>query len=95
MSQAAEQVERIQSKIQQLLKEQHSLQKLNHDLKRELHELRKGNQEQLETIDELQQQLAVLKAAKSELSEDEKKAFEKRLGQYIKEIDRCITMLSE
>ena len=95
MSQAAEQVERIQSKIQQLLKEQHSLQKLNHDLKRELHELRKGSQEQLATIDELQQQLAVLKAAKSELSEDEKKAFEKRLGQYIKEIDRCITMLSE
>ena len=75
--------------------EQHSLQQLNHDLKRKLHEVKKENQEQLETIDELQQQLAVLKAAKSELSEDEKKAFEKRLGQYIKEIDRCITILSE
>ena len=95
MSEAAEQIERIQTKIQQLLKEQHSLQQLNHDLKRKLHELKKENQEQLETIDELQQQLAVLKAAKSELSEDEKKAFEKRLGQYIKEIDRCITILSE
>ena len=95
MSQAAEQVERIQGKIQQLLKEQHSLQKLNHDLRREVYDLKKERQEQLETMDELQQQLAVLKAAKSELSEDEKKAFEKRLGQYIKEIDRCITMLSE
>jgi chromosome segregation ATPase len=95
MSEAAEQIERIQTKIQQLLKEQHSLQQLNHDLKRKMHELKKESQEQLETIDELQQQLAVLKAAKSELSEDEKKAFEKRLGQYIKEIDRCITILSE
>ena len=95
MSEAAEQIERIQTKIQQLLKEQHSLQQLNHDLKRKLHEVKKENQKQLETIDELQQQLAVLKAAKSELSEDEKKAFEKRLGQYIKEIDRCITILSE
>ncbi len=95
MSQAAEQIERIQTKIQQLLKEQHSLQKLNHDLKRELHAVKKEREEQLETIDELQQQLVVLKAAKSELSEDEKKAFEKRLGQYIKEIDRCITILSE
>jgi len=95
MSEAAEQIERIQTKIQQLLKEQHSLQQLNHDLKRKLHEVKKENQEQLETIDELQQQLAVLKAAKSELSEDEKKAFEKRLGQYIKEIDRCITILSD
>ena len=95
MSEAAEQIERIQTKIQQLLKEQHSLQQLNHDLKRKLHELKKESQEQLETIDELQQQLAVLKAAKSELSEDEKKAFEKRLTDYIREVDRCIVMLSE
>ena len=57
--------------------------------------LKKQREQHLESIDELQQQLAVLKAAKSELSEEEKKAFEKRLGQYIREIDRCITVLSE
>jgi hypothetical protein len=29
------------------------------------------------------------------MSEDEKRALEKRLGQYIREIDRCIAMLGE
>jgi hypothetical protein len=45
--------------------------------------------------DELQQQLAVLKAAKSQELSGRKKAFEKRLGQYIKEIDHQQSMLSE
>jgi chromosome segregation ATPase len=95
MQQADEQIQRIRQKIQMLLKQQASLQKTNHELRQEVNGLRKEKEQYLISIDELQQQLAVLKAAKSELSADEKKAFEKRLGQYIKEIDRCITTLSE
>jgi uncharacterized coiled-coil DUF342 family protein len=95
MLQADQQIERIHQKIQQLLKQQESLQKLNTTLRQEVTGLRKQKDQHLESIDELQQQLTILKAAKSELSEEERKAFEKRLGQYIKEIDRCITMLSE
>ena len=92
---ADQQIERIQQKIQQILKQQENLQKLNRELRQEVSVLKKEKEQYLESINELQQQLTVLKAAKSELSEDEKKAFEKRLGQYIKEIDRCITTLSE
>ena len=95
MLQADQQIERIYQKIQQLLKEQERLKKLNTELKQEVNWLKKQRDEQLESIDELHQQLTILKAAKSELSEEEKKAFEKRLGQYIREIDRCITHLSE
>ncbi|HYJ38842.1 MAG TPA: hypothetical protein VEV87_09510 [Chitinophagaceae bacterium] len=95
MQQTDEQVHRIHQKIQQLLKQQASLQKTNLELKQEVNGLRTERKEFLVSLDEMQQQLAVLKAAKSQLSEDEKKAFEKRLGQYIKEIDRCITILSE
>jgi len=95
MQQTDEQVHRIHQKIQQLLKRQASLQKTNLELKQEVNGLRTERKEFLVSLDEMQQQLAVLKAAKSQLSEDEKKAFEKRLGQYIKEIDRCITILSE
>ena len=29
------------------------------------------------------------------MDEDEKKQFEKRINTYLKEIDRCITMLSQ
>jgi len=95
MEQADLQIQRIHQKVQQLLKQQETLRKLNQELKQELNGLKKQREQYLEYLDELQQQLAILKAAKSQLSEDEKKAFEKRLGQYIKEIDRCITMLSE
>jgi len=95
MQQAQEQLERIQQKIQQLLKQQRALQKINHQLRDEVNALRKVKNQHVESMDDLQQQLIVLKAAKSELSDDEKKAFEKRLGQYIREIDRCISMLSE
>lgn len=95
MLQADKQIERIHQKVQQLLKQQESLQKLNTELKQEVTGLKKQRDQHLDSIDELQQQLTILKAAKSELSEEEKKAFEKRLGQYIREIDRCITVLSE
>jgi len=95
MEQVPQQLERIQLKIQQLLKHHRALQKINQQLREEIDALKNQRDQQLESIDELRQQLIILKAAKSELSVDEKKAFEKRLGQYIKEIDRCITMLSE
>jgi len=95
MPQADQQIERIHQKIQHLLKQQENLHRLNKQLTEEVSRLKKQKEQHLESIDELQQQLAVLKAAKSELTEDEKKAFEKRLGQYIREIDRCITVLSE
>ena len=95
MQQADQQIERINQKIQQLLKQQKTLIQLNQELVRQVNELKKQKEHHLQSIEELQEQLIVLKAAKSELSEDEKKAFEKRLGQYVKEIDRCITMLSE
>jgi archaellum component FlaC len=95
MQQAEQQIERIQQKVQHLLKQLKMLEMLNRQLMTELKELKKQRDHQFESMDDIQQQLSVLKAAKSQLSDEEKKAFEKRLGQYIKEIDRCITMLSD
>ena len=95
MFQAQEQIERVQQKIQRLLKQHRSLQKMNEQLRQELNILKRQRDLQMESMEELQQQLIVLKATKSELSDDEKKTFEKRLGQYIREIDRCISMLNE
>ena len=46
-------------------------------------------------LDQLQQQVEILKVTKATMSEGEKRALEKRLGQYIREIDRCIAMLGE
>ena len=46
-------------------------------------------------LEQLQQQVEIVKATSAAMSEGEKRALEKRLGQYIREIDRCIAMLGE
>ena len=46
-------------------------------------------------MEELQQQVAVLKLAAGEMSDKDKKTFERKLNQYIKEIDKAIAYLSE
>lgn len=88
-------LERIQQKIQRLLKEYNSSLTEKKELEKKVEELRNQKEQQAVLIDELQQKLQLLKAAKSELSDDEKKAFEKKLTEYIREVDRCIVMLSE
>ncbi len=93
--QAEQQIQRIHQKLQQLLKQQLALQKHNRDLTQQLMDLKRERSQYQGIIDELQQQLEILKAAKSELTADEKKAFDKRLSQFIKEIDRCMTILGE
>jgi site-specific recombinase len=95
MAELEEQLQRINEKLQQLLKQYLFLQKENDKLKKELSQLQNHQKSQTIHIEQLHQQTEILKLAKSEMGADEKKAFEKRLNQYIKEIDRCITMLNE
>ena len=95
MQQTDQHLERIQQKIQRLLKAYNLLLSEKKDLQKKVEDLKNQKDQQSVLIDELQQKLELLKAAKSELSADEKKAFEKRLTEYIREVDRCIVMLSE
>ena len=45
--------------------------------------------------DKFRQQTEVLKLSGSDMDEKEKKDLEKRLNQYVREIDRCIALLNE
>ncbi len=90
-----EQVNRIQDKLLLLLKQRDLLLKENTKLKEELRRLLQRESEREGRLGQLQQQVEVLKATKADMNEEEKKALEKRLGQYIREIDRCIAMLGE
>ncbi len=90
-----QQVQRVNEKLQQLLKQYQLLQKENEVLKRELKETRQVNIEKGNQLDELEQKVAILKTATNNLSDIDKRQLEKRLNGYIKEIDRCIVMLSE
>jgi hypothetical protein len=95
MNELEVQVKRINEKLQLLLRRHDALLKENEKLKKENRENRDFREDHSAKLEQLQQQVDILKASKGEMDEGEKKAFEKRLGQYIREIDRCIALLGE
>ena len=88
-----EHLKRIQDKVQQLLKQHIFLQKENQSLKVELDKIKKEASQFRENSETLKQQVEILKYSNGDMSDEDKKQFEKRINSYIKEIDRCITML--
>lgn len=89
------QVKRIQEKLQQLLRQRDLLLKENGKLREEIQQLRQEETRHTERLEQLQQQVEIVRSTKEAMSEGEKRALEKRLGQYIREIDRCIALLAE
>jgi cell shape-determining protein MreC len=90
-----QQLKRINEKLQHFLKQYQLLQKENEKLKQEIGEKTIHQKVLSVQSDKLQQQIEILKVSKGEMNSVERKAFEKRLNQYIKEIDRCISLLNE
>ena len=95
MSNTEQHLKRIQDKLQQLLKQYTTVQKENNKLKEQLVSANQKTTAQQKNMDELKQQVSILKLNAGEMSETDKKDFEKRINSYVKEIDRCIALLSE
>jgi uncharacterized protein YlxW (UPF0749 family) len=95
MENLQEHIVRIYSKLQQLSKQYASVKKENELLTIALKKSQKENETNQEKVIELQQQILILKSASEKMNETDKKAFEKNINQYIKEIDKCIALLSE
>ena len=95
MAETEVQLKRIQAKLQQLVKEYTLMQRENGQLKADLQEVKKQFVGQREDMDNLKQQVEVLKYTHGELSGHDKKEFERKINSYLKEIDRCITLLSQ
>lgn len=90
-----DQLKRVNEKLQLLLKQYASLQKENAQLRSELeNEKGQANQQQA-VIENLRQQVGILRVSTGSWDEKDKKEFEKRINSYIKEIDRCIALLGE
>ena len=85
----------VSDKLQQLLKQYNRLQKENERLREELQQAKNSESASLQKTEELQQQITILQMASGELNENDKKEFEKRINQYIREIDKCISFLSQ
>jgi chromosome segregation ATPase len=88
-------IQRISEKMQQLLRQYQLQQKENERLKKELQQVKELESARARQLEELEQKVAVLKTATNNMSDADKKDLEKRLNHYLKEIDRCIEMLSE
>lgn len=95
MSDLETQLKRIQDKLQQVLKQHAALQKENLRMREELDKKDRQSAANQQNIEELKQQVEVLKITSGDWDENDKKEFEKRINSYLKEIDRCIALLSE
>ena len=89
-----EQIHSINTKLQQLLKKYAALRKENAILTEELKEKKMNEKRFLDKIDSLEMQTGLLKASSGKMDEKEKHDFEKRINQYIKDLEKCIAMLN-
>jgi len=85
----------INEKLQQLLRQHARLKRENEQLKELLQQQKQQQDLSLQLIEQLEQQISILKFAAGEMSETDKKEFEKKINQYIKEIDKCIAFLGQ
>lgn len=95
MNTTEQHLRRIQDKLQLLLKQHTAVSKENTRLKNELEKVRQQTSQHQQTIEELRQQLNIMRVGAGNMNDADKKEFEKRINGYLKEIDRCIAMLSE
>lgn len=85
----------LNDKLQSLIKQYGRLQKENDKLREELIEAKAIEHGLKGKTDELQQQITILKVAAGEMNDKDKKEFDRKIGQYIKEVNRCISFLSQ
>jgi chromosome segregation ATPase len=85
----------LNDKLQQLLKQHSRLQKEAEKLREELAEARNKQSQIQERVEELEQQASILKLATGDMSEKDKREFERKINQYVREVDKCISFLSQ
>jgi phage shock protein A len=88
-------INQVNSKLQTLLKRYSALQKQNLEQQEQLEKMKtqlEANEQKIKTLEEQQY---ILKAAAGSLNATDKKAFEQTISKYIREIDKCIALLSE
>ena len=88
-------IKRINDKLQRLLKSYQLLQKENKKQGQQIKELQGFETKYKSEIETLQEKVGILKAAAGKMGDTDRKAFEKNINSYIREIDKCINIRSE
>ena len=94
MNTIEEHINYINTKLQLLLKKYAALQKENSILNNEIEICRKNEKDYLQKINFFEMQTGILKASAGKLNNKEKQDFEKKINQYIKDLDKCMSMLN-
>ncbi len=87
-------IEKVLEKLARLSKQHAVVQKENRSLKAALEEARLQVKKTADGAEALQHQLDARKYVGEQMSDGDKKAFEKKINLYIREIDKCIALLS-
>ena len=95
MKTVEKQINDINKKLQQFIKRHEALQKENSMLSLEINECREKDKAGIEKINLLEMQASILKASAGKMNEKENSEFEKRINQYIKDLEKCMTMLNK
>ncbi|MCU0320835.1 MAG: hypothetical protein MUE72_00380 [Chitinophagaceae bacterium] len=88
------QLKSLQLKLQQLLKQYKLLQKENEQLKKEITILKTNAENNAHLTQTLQQTIDVKSVVLHQKNSNDKVALEKRIDQYLQEIDKCILLLN-
>ncbi len=94
MSRNDDHINRINEKLQLLLKRYQALEKENEKLRFDVEQRIQGEKLLREKMMLLQQESEIVKATSEVKGSTAKNEFEKRINSYIREIDKCIAMLT-
>ena len=88
-------INRINTKLQELLKKHVALAKESVQQQKTIQKLTQENELREGKINMLEQQQHILKSAAGKMDEPDKKEFEQVITKYIREIDKCINLLND
>ena len=87
-------IKQLNIKLQLLLKKYALLSQENEQQKKTIISLQESEKNKKEQLDALQQQQLILKALLDKMDEKEKKELEQKINGYVRNIDKCISLLS-
>ncbi len=88
-------INRVNDKLKLLIKHYHAIQKAYERQSRLIVTLEESAAKDKDLIATLEEKVNILKAASGKMNEADKKEFEKNINRYIRDIDKCISLLSE
>lgn len=95
MKTTEEHLKMISDKLQLLVKKVAVMKKENISLTTALDQTKLREKELLERCSILETEASILKASAGKMDDKEKVSFEKQINQYIKDLEKCKTMLNK